>query len=200
MNLFWDLFESRNEKLKAKKFGNVIHPPILCDNIDNETPVIFLLPKPELHLLIGLVNKMYAALESFLESLWPDSKNWLKLCNVKKEDYHGGSFACNKSIKFLKSIDRLEALSPSSSCTTFAKDYMKLGISVTPTLHTVIFHIIEFSKITGRGLGPWSEQTGETVLHDNKETWKRYKVNDTDLEIYGENLPKEVSDYNSQHL
>ena len=56
MNVFWNLFESRNEKSKAKKFGNVIHPPILCDNIDNEAPVIFLLPKPELHLLIGLVN------------------------------------------------------------------------------------------------------------------------------------------------
>ena len=71
---------------------------------------------------------------------------------------------------------------------------------MTPTIHTVIFHIIEFSKIAGRGLGPWSEQTGETVLHDNKETWKRYKVNDTDREIYGENLPKGVSDYNSQHI
>ena len=71
MNLFWDFFESRNEKSEAKKFGNVIHPPILCDNIDNETPVIFLLPQPVLHLLIEPVNKMYAA----LESLWPDSKN-----------------------------------------------------------------------------------------------------------------------------
>ena len=35
MNLFWDFFESRNGKLEAKKFVNVIHPPILCDNIDN---------------------------------------------------------------------------------------------------------------------------------------------------------------------
>ena len=53
MNLLWDLFEPRNEKLEAKKFGNVIHLPILCGNIDNETPVTFLLPSPELHLLIG---------------------------------------------------------------------------------------------------------------------------------------------------
>ena len=82
----------------------------------------------------------------------------------------------------MKSIDRLEVLSPPSSCTkfinafksfnqvvsssygselhggfeykiaTFAKDYMKMGISVTPKIHTVIFHIIEFCKITGRGV------------------------------------------------
>ena len=122
----------------------------------------------------------------------------------------------------MKSIDRLEELSPLSSCTkfingfklfnqvnssyfgselhpefkgkiaTFVKDYMKLGISVTP--------IIEFWKITGQGLGPWSEQTGESVRHDLKETWKRYKVNDTDRKIYRENLLKAVSPYISKHL
>ena len=202
MSLFWDLFESRNEKSEANKFGNVIQPSILCDNIDNETPVIFLLPPPELHLLIGPVNKMYAA----LESLWSDSRNWLKLCNVKNKDYHGGSFVGNESRKLLKSIDCLEALSPPSSCTkfinafklfnqvvsscygselhpefeykiaTFAKCYMKLVISVIPKIHTVIFHIIEFCKITGRGPGPWSEQTGESVHHDFEEIWKKYKV------------------------
>ena len=41
---------------------------------------------------------------------------------------------------------------------------------VTPKIHTVIFHIIEFCKVTGRGLGPWSEQTGESVTQDFKET------------------------------
>ena len=70
---------------------------------------------PELLLLIGPVNKMYGA----LESLWPDRINWLKLCNIKKEDYHGGSFAGNESTKLLKSINRLEVLSPPSSCTKF---------------------------------------------------------------------------------
>ena len=77
---------------------------------------------------------------------------------------------------------------------------MKLGISVTPKIHTVILHIVEFCKIMGRELGPWNEQTGQSVHHDLKETWKRYKVNDTDREIYGENLLKAVSAYNSQHL
>ena len=169
---------------------------------------------------------MYAA----LESLWPDSKNWLKLCNVKKEDYHGGSFPGNESRKLLKSIDRLEAISPPSSCTKFinayksfnqvvsacygnelhpefkdkiatsVKDYMKLGIPATPKKHTAKFHITEFCKITGRGLSPWSEQTGENEHHDFKETWKRYKFNDTDRKTYGENLLKALSTYNSRHL
>ena len=107
-----------------------------------------------------------------------DSKNWLKLCNVKKEDYHGGSFAGKESRKLLKRINRLEELRHPSSGTKFidafklfnqvvslcygrllhpeledkiaifARDYMKLGISVTPKIHTVILHIKEFCKIT----------------------------------------------------
>ena len=71
---------------------------------------------------------MYAA----LELLWPDSKSWLKLCNVKKEDYHGGSFAGNESRKLLKSIDRrLEALSSPSSCTKSINAFKSLNKAVS---------------------------------------------------------------------
>ena len=63
---------------------------------------------------------------------------------------------------------------------------MKLGVSVIPKISCVIFHT-------------WSEQTGGIVQHDFKETWKRYKVNDTDREIYEENLRKAFSAYNSEH-
>ena len=106
MKLFWEFFESRSEKKDAQKFGNVIHPPILCQDDTNDTPVICLLPPPELHLLIGPANKMY----SELEAIWPDSEEWLKACNVKKEEYHGGSFAGNESRKLLQNVDHLEAL------------------------------------------------------------------------------------------
>ena len=63
-----------------------------------------------------------------------------------------------------------------------------------------MFHIAEFCTITGRGLGPWSEQSGESVQHDFKGTWNSSIVNDTNRDIYGENLLKAVCAYNSQHL
>ena len=57
-----------------------------------------------------------------------------------------------------------------------------------------------FFFMTSGGLGPWVEQTVQSVHHDLKETWKRYKVNDIDQPIYGESLLKVVLVYNIQHI
>ena len=119
MKLFWDFFESRSEKKDAKHFGNVIHLSIVCHDQDDDTPVICLLPPQELHLLIGPVNKMYNA----LEAIWPQSVDWLKACTVKKEEYHGGSFASNDSRNPLQNVDRLEALYLPSSCGKFVSAF-----------------------------------------------------------------------------
>ena len=211
MKLFFDFFDSRKDKKDAKYYGNVIHPPMICDDVSDNTPVICVIPPPELHLLIGPVNKM----STELESLWPASEEWLKSCNVKKEEYHGGTFAGNDSRQLLRNVNRLEALRPPEACkkfvnafksfndvvsacygsnldadylqkiSIFAADYFRLGISVTPKVHAVIYHIPEFCELMGRGLGPWSEQTGESVHHDFKEMWQRYKVKDETRPIYG---------------
>ena len=63
-----------------------------------------------------------------------------------------------------------------------------------------MFHIAEFCTIIGRRLGPWSRQSGESVHHDFKGVSDRFIVNDTNCDIYGENLLKAVWAYNSQHL
>ena len=64
MSLLRDFWESRAEKKDAKDFGTVIHPTILCDNADNDIPVIALLPPPGPHLLIGPVNTMYGGMKN----------------------------------------------------------------------------------------------------------------------------------------
>ena len=191
MSFFGDSWESRAENKDAKDFGNVIHPPILCDNADNDTPVIALLPRPELHLLIVPVNTMYDG----MANVWSASEEWLSACNVKKTDYNGGSFAGNDSRTLLKYVDRLQNLCSNgtvlkfvdafrnfdevvSACygdnlspdfmekiNKFSKSYMKLKISVTPKIHAVMYHVAEFCSMTGRGLGPWSEQTMYNSQH-----------------------------------
>ena len=86
MKLFWAYFESGCSKDEARNFGNVIYPPMINKDECDETPVIQLLPPPELHLMTGPVNTMLNG----LESVWTENETWLKSCNVKKTEYHGG--------------------------------------------------------------------------------------------------------------
>ena len=68
-DLFWRFFESNELKEKAKNYGNVIHLPIIS-NVDPSTPVIHVVPPPELHLLIGPVNHM----NTQMEKVWEESE------------------------------------------------------------------------------------------------------------------------------
>ena len=82
----------------------------------------------------------------------------------------------------------------------FTKAYLSLKISVTPKIHAVMHHVTEFRQLTGRVLGSWSEQSGEAIHHDFKQTWKRFRINDTQNKNYGKHFLQAVSTYNSQHL
>ena len=53
-------------------------------DIDESTPIILLVPPPELHLLLGPVNKMY----SELIGIWPQGEEWGKKLYIKREQYH----------------------------------------------------------------------------------------------------------------
>ena len=52
MKLFWGFFDAKAAKKDAMKYGNVIHPNMFAGgDIDESTPIILLVPPPELHLL-----------------------------------------------------------------------------------------------------------------------------------------------------
>ena len=153
--------------------------------------------------------------------VWSDSKRWLKFA---------GKFAGNESRTLSNNVERLrklvadekamkyvdafrcfnqvvsacygDQLSPDfmEKIQEFAKSYMKLKISVTPKLHAVDYHVGVFCLLTSRGLGSWSEQTGELIHHDFSKTWEKFKIKDIDHPLYGEQLLKAVTMYNSQHL
>ena len=56
---------------------------------------------------------------SGLEKVWPESDRWLKACNVRKIDYHGGSFAGNESRFLLKNVVRLENIAPNEKVMSY---------------------------------------------------------------------------------
>ena len=130
-----------------------------------------------------------------LEKVWPRSEDWLKLCNVKKLEYHGGKFEGNNSRVLLKKVDQPENLCPSKNMVKifanvfkglndvvpacygyeltadyvtkikkFSRAYLNLGINATPKVHDVMHQVQEICTLTGRGLGPWSEQASESTL------------------------------------
>jgi hypothetical protein len=154
---------------------------------------------------------------------------WFKACNVTRSSYHGGAFEGNECRALLKKHSLLRERAPANiqkfvtalacfddvvrACYshTLADDYerviekfrasfMSLRISVTPKVHAVFYHVSEFCTMTDKGLGPWSEQTSESIHHDFAETWKRFKIKDQDKTVYATNLLKSVQVYNSQHL
>ena len=76
--LYRDFRDSFVSNDKAKHFGNVTHPPLIQG--DDATPVIHVIPPPELHLMLGPVNHLY----NELSKVWAQSERWLNSCNVKK--------------------------------------------------------------------------------------------------------------------
>ena len=82
----------------------------------------------------------------------------------------------------------------------FSRAYLDLGIKVPTKVHTVMLHAQQIWALTGRKLEPWSEEASESIHHDFKQTWQRFKKNNTNNELYGEHLLKAVSMYDSHHL
>ena len=221
---FWSYFSARTTKENAKDFGNVIHLPVM-DNVDPDTPVLKIIPPPELHLMLGPVNHLYDE----LNKVWPESEEWLQACFVKRSEYHGGSFEGNDCRKLFKKIDALKRLCPPKlshfvdaftsfnevvkSCYgseldpsykqkihNFQKDFLTLKVSVTPKVHAVFFHISEFCEITNMGLGPWSEQTSEALHHEFTNCWKNYLIKDSKNPNYGKRLLEAVETFNSLNI
>ena len=80
---------------KAKHTGNLVHPPILSGADD--TLILDILPPPELHLLLGVVNHIFQK----MKSVWPNAEKWPTSLNMKLSPNHGGMFEGNDCRKLL---------------------------------------------------------------------------------------------------
>ena len=224
IDLFYDFKDANVSKDDAAKYGNVIHLPVI-EALDKDRLVFEIVPPPELHLLLGPTNKMYSS----LEHLWPALEAWLQSIHVKKTDYHGGQFEGNDCKKILNKMDSLEERIPNEflpfitafrsfnevreACygsklaldyldkiNKFRIDYLKLGISVTPKVHAVFFHIEDFCEYSGMALGDFSEQTAESLHKEFEKCWENFYVKDFDNPKYPERFLSAVKVFNSLHL
>ena len=89
-----------------------------------------------------------------------------------------------------------------SSISVFTEAYRALpDTSVTPKVHIIMNHLVDFFNIKGKkhGLSFYSEQAFEAVHHDFREFWKKYAT-DTDKPEFGNKLKAAVSAYVSSHV
>lgn len=219
----WDVAGASKDK--AKKFYNCIHRPLVT-NGDANQPFLEIIPPPELHLMLGVVNTLFTHMMKECET---ESLSWAKSCYAQREITHGSpAFKGNSCKKLLDNIDILRGKQNLallkyvkafddfkkvvSACfgkdldqnyteciEDFKESYLSLGVSVTPKVHAVFFHIGQFCKLHGIGLGFFSEQAMESVHFDFKSFWEKNKVAENHPD-YAKKLLRAVCQYNSLHL
>ena len=76
------------------------------------------------------------------------------------------------------------------------------NISKPPKVHILVTHVEEFLiKYAGnKGLGFYSEQTGETIHQKFEQVFDKYKIKNIDSEQYGLRLRRAVVEFSSTHI
>ena len=219
-----DWRDAGSKKAEAKKYKNCIHPPLIETSVDKS--FLEIIPPPELHLMLGVVNTLFSHLISGFEQ---EALKWAELCNVQREITHGSpafkgnsckillnkvdllrtncSLGCLKFVEAFQSLNKIVKacfsvnLDPDFTkyIAEFKESYLALNVSVTPKVHAVFFHVEDFCMKMKIGLGLYSEQPMESVHFDFSVTWEKYKVarNNPDYET---KLLRAVCEYNSNHM
>ena len=76
--------------------------------------------------------------------------------------------------------------------TKFGEVYKETGLSVTPKIHSILFHLVDTLKLPylqGRGLGVCTEQAGESFhSHFKDKFWSKWKVSSPSHPNYAKHL------------
>ena len=73
---------------------------------DPDTLLEHLVPPPELHLMMGIVDKI----AGFLMKVWPEFESWLVSKSIIKRGYHGCGWDGQNANKILNNLDQLRNL------------------------------------------------------------------------------------------
>ena len=143
-----------------KNFDNVTNPPLITSPV--ETQIIEILCVPELHLLLGVVEKLLREFENrvFLNKNTGKKfmDNYLKSVSIVRKSYQGAtSLEGNQSRKFLKLIDKLEL--------ELMKESEEVIVNGLPYIHT----FRAFDRVV-------STRFGNTLKEGYQETIEQFKA------------------------
>lgn len=100
--------DGRVDESRYNFFGSC-HAPM--DLLPSKGLIVDEIPIPELHIFLGIFNKIYFE----MEKVWEESQYWPKKLYVVYEKYHNKMFEGNECRKLLNNIDVLESLIPRQS-------------------------------------------------------------------------------------
>ena len=104
VNLHQAYVDAGSNRVTQARYQNCVHMNLLAG--DPETLVIDCLNIPELHLLIGVVDKHLTGLEKVFGKEWVDA--YLKRVNILRKSYQGGhALEGNQSSMFMKKLPAL---------------------------------------------------------------------------------------------
>ncbi len=193
---------------------------------EDEEKILSLIPPPELHLMLGVMNKIFEA----VNKAWGNNKahQWAQRNGIAKAEYYGGCLEgsqcrqvlfkapllCKELPWHLKQFALMlnsfndvrdscfgQILKPNcGDCIDrFKQNYQDLSLTITPKIHVVFDHVREFCTETGKSLGSYSEQASESVHADFKRTCSWYKQKQ-DHPKYPSQLLCAIAAYNSSHM
>lgn len=208
----------------GKQFYSTVNEPLL--NASDEALILDLIPPPELHIMLGISNKLL----NKMNEKWGSSNvsAFLARFHIQKDSHQGKQLNGNNCVRLLQHLDDLEKLIPRNlkpyvsalrdfdnvrkACFGMTLDpnfkhYIKkfgdafenLGLSKFPKLHVLVDHVPEFIDRKQKPLGFYSEQASESVHYDFQKTWEYFKVNNSHPS-FGSQLYRAVLKYNKKHI
>ena len=123
------------------------------DNNPEHKLILYLLPPPELHFFLGVINKLFESLEKLYSFV---TQMWAKQGNIEKKFRNGGKFSSkgNACKLLLKNIDKLQAVCKENECITgmlYVETFRKFEKVVNACFRSFLepefeYHIEEFKK------------------------------------------------------
>lgn len=153
----------------AKNYFNCVKKPIFTG--EDGKIILDIVPPPELHLMLGVVNSMY---NHMLKQSEVAALLWAKSCHVERDITNGGTgFNGNSCKTLLNNVDLLRSICPidclkfvrafndfknvveacfgrnldpqfQTHIYAFKQSYLDLDISATPNVHCVFYHVEQF--------------------------------------------------------
>ena len=216
----------------SQAHNNVKFHPLICldaSDLDDPSklsvPLLFLIPPPELHLMLGPFKDFYRE----LLKIFPEAAKWPLHVFKTEHPWHGGEYNGNDIRDLLACVDFLQSLAE-QHCNFQAIPFVELfrafkrviescfggelkegyldriselrcaiqqvGISVTSKMHIILFHVPEWCEHFKKPLGLYSEQALESSHRKFKKFSDKYLVGKLNPK-FGEKLKRAVTKFNS---